>query len=71
MHHTQEGKRKCIVRSACAGSSAALLALSGGVGIPAPAASVIVRPATDIAIALRSSSTISRAARPESPPPRA
>jgi hypothetical protein len=71
MHHTKEGTRKCVVRGACDTSHAALLALSGGLGLPSLATSPIVRPPSADRIALSRPTTIVRAARPESPPPRA
>jgi len=71
MHHTKEGQRKCVMRAACASSTAALIALSGGLGLPAhsPAADVPHAPAA-VMLSIESS-TISRLAPPESPPPRA
>jgi hypothetical protein len=71
MHHTQEGKRTCKMRSACAGSDAALFALAGGAGV-LPQSTPLVN-AFDPGIFLKggSSSTLLRTDIPESPPPRA
>src|SRR5881398_275591 len=42
MHHTkQDGKRTCKMRSACTATDAALIALTGGVGV-LPAATSLV-----------------------------
>jgi hypothetical protein len=71
MHHSkQEGKRSCKMRSTCAATDAALVALDGGVGI-LPAATALVS-VFDPGISLPdvSSSALSRAFVPESPPPR-
>jgi hypothetical protein len=71
MHHTKEGQRKCVVRGACASSTAALITLSGGLGLPAHASDAGVSQRAAGAIFLSASSTLSRLAPPESPPPRA
>jgi hypothetical protein len=71
MHHTQEGKKTCKMRSACSASDAAVLALAGGIGVM-PAATPLVNvfdPGRFLAGV--SSSALSRAFVPESPPPRA
>ena len=71
MHHTQEGKRTCKMRSAGAGSDAALISLAGVIAVlpqPTDAVSIFV---PGILLADASSSALLRAAIPESPPPRA
>jgi hypothetical protein len=71
MHHAREGVRTCKMRNACARSDAALVALAGGIGV-LPSATPAVS-AFDLGDPLHSlaQSAISRARRPESPPPRA
>jgi hypothetical protein len=70
MHHTREGVRTCKMRSVCTGSDAALVSLSGGLGVLPPS------PATVSAFEVRELASamapfaIARAHRPESPPPR-
>jgi hypothetical protein len=70
MHHTREGVRHCAMSSACGASDAALLTVAGLIAPPAVFSmpSVDVRPEPVVSAAF---STASRAARPESPPPRA
>jgi hypothetical protein len=71
MHHTKEGVRTCKMRSACAKSDAALVALAGGIGVLPPSTAVVST--FDLGDLLRPAprSAIVRFARPESPPPRA
>jgi len=72
MHHTREGTKQCVMRSACASSTAALLTLAGGVGIvPALASSFTDPLAPGGAAPLFASAPIARVELPESPPPRA
>jgi hypothetical protein len=71
MHHTKEGQRKCVVRGACASSSAALIALSGGLGLPARADAAAVVAAANGDVVQGAPDLLTRLARPESPPPRA
>ena len=71
MHHTKEGVRICKMRSVCSGSDAALVSLSGGLGVmPPPSATVSAFERRDVA-SVMAPSAIARAHRPESPPPRA
>ncbi len=71
MHHTKEGQRKCVLRGACASSSAALIALSGGLGLPAHTGATSVARAANGLVVFTAPDTLTRLARPESPPPRA
>jgi hypothetical protein len=71
MHHTKEGQRKCVMHGACASSTAALIALSGGIGLLAHVSVADAPYAAAGAILISESSTLSRLAPPESPPPRA
>ncbi len=71
MHHTKEGVRTCKMRSVCTNSDAAFLSLSGGLGVmPQPTATVNAF-GLRAAAPVMAPSAISRALRPESPPPRA
>jgi hypothetical protein len=72
MHHTREGKKQCVMRSACASSTAALLTLVGGVGVlPSP----VSAPADLSGVTGRAPrlarSAIARSELPDPPPPRA
>ncbi len=71
MHHTKAGEKTCKMRSGCAQSDAALVALA--VGIVAPLAKTPSVSAFALGALPHSSpeSAIVRAYRPESPPPRA
>jgi hypothetical protein len=71
MHHTVEGGRTCKMRNSCAQSDAALLALSGALGVVPLVTSVVS--AFDFGDVLRASqpAAFAHAYRPESPPPRA
>ena len=71
MHHAKKGERTCTMRSTCAQSDGALVALSVGIGALPPATPVVS--AFDLGDLPRSTprSAIVRAYRPESPPPRA
>ena len=70
MHHTTAGKRECKMRNACVPSDAALMALAGSIGVLPPTTAVVN--AFDLGAAARPLAPlpISRADRPESPPPR-
>lgn len=71
MHHKRDGERTCKMRDACTRTDAGLVALAGVVG-PLPDATVAVRAfAVSGPVRAVASSTIARAYRPESPPPRA
>jgi len=73
MHHARAGDRKepaCKMRDACGRADAGLVALSGVVGLlPAPTA-VVSAFAVGDAFRAAAPVAISRAYRPESPPPR-
>ena len=71
MHHTKAGERTCKMRSTCAKSDAALVALAGAMCV-LPTATAAVS-AFDLGDLLRPipRSAILRAYRPVSPPPRA
>lgn len=71
MHHTKEGGRKCVMRSACASNDAALLSLSGIVGLTSRESFSISDRTLWASIAPMQPNTLARASRPESPPPRA
>jgi hypothetical protein len=71
MHHTGEGDRTCKMRSACGGSNAALLTLSGGIGMIPAATSAVTAFDPGERIAALSVSALPRADRPDAPPPRA
>ena len=71
MHHTKEGERTSKMRNACARSDAALLALSGGVGVLPKATAIVVAFDSGRPPRLSRPSAIARHHRPESPPPRA
>jgi hypothetical protein len=71
MHHTREGDRTCKMRSACGPSDAALVALSGGLGVLPPATALVNAFALGDVLGAAAPSAIARAYRPESPPPRA
>jgi hypothetical protein len=70
MHHAHQDPNECVLRSAAPASTVTLAAMMGGVGVipPVQVASTTVVPA-DLISALPSA-IISRAERPESPPPR-
>lgn len=71
MHHTKEGERTCKMRSACAGTDAALVALAGGIGVlPAATALVSTFDPGELPHPAPRSAPV-RAYSPESPPPRA
>jgi hypothetical protein len=71
MHHTKEGGRKCAMRSACSPDSAALVSLSGIVGLPSRAFTKLAESSLSSSLGQRESATLARSTRPESPPPRA
>jgi hypothetical protein len=71
MHHTREGQRTCKMRSACANTDAALIALSGGLGDLPASTSFVSAFEPGAFVATLASSTMLRTSRPESPPPRA
>jgi hypothetical protein len=70
MHHKREGERTCKMRDACGRADAGLVALAGIVGL-LPDATVAVS-AFEVGGSLDAivPSALSRAHRPESPPPR-
>jgi hypothetical protein len=71
MHHTREGAKHCVMRSACASGTTALLTLVGGVGLlPSLTSSAVDTLAQAGAAPRLASATIARAELPESPPPR-
>jgi hypothetical protein len=71
MHHTREGDRTCKMRDACGRADAGLVALAGVVGLlPTATAAVSAFEVGDRVDAI-APSTVVRAFRPESPPPRA
>jgi hypothetical protein len=71
MHHKVEGKPTCKMRDACGRADAALVSLAGIVGLlPSMTVAVSTFVAGDRFAALVPSA-ISRAYRPDSPPPRA
>jgi hypothetical protein len=70
MHHTTEGKPECVMRSTCGHTDAALVSLSGGIGVlPHFSTSFVTFQSLDPVSAL-TVSAIARAERPDSPPPR-
>jgi len=71
MHHTQEGKRTCKMRNACADPDAALISLAGVIGVIPQPTDAVSNFVPGIFLADASSSALIRAAIPESPPPRA
>src|SRR4051812_47829806 len=71
MHHGDDSHPTCKMRNACNQSDAALLTLSGGVGVlPASTIGEIAFDPGDL-LAAPSDSAAPRTDRPESPPPRA
>jgi hypothetical protein len=71
MHHGDASDSTCKMRSACSRSDAALLTLTGGLGVlPEPTVGVIAFD-PGAAIAAVAVSTVVRSDRPDSPPPRA
>jgi hypothetical protein len=71
MHHHEESDRTCKMRNACSQSDAALLTLSGGLGVlPSSTVGVSAFDPGDI-VATASPVPVPRSDRPESPPPRA
>jgi|tagenome__1003787_1003787.scaffolds.fasta_scaffold20330100_2 hypothetical protein len=74
MHHVRKGERKepaCKMRDACGRTDAALVSLSGVVGLLPQATADVSHFAVGAFVAAVTPSAISRAYRPESPPPRA
>jgi hypothetical protein len=69
MHHSREGDRTCRVQNACAHHDSSLLALVVSGAVP-PAPSITSDSAIVDSIGSFSPSTLSRAARPDLPPPR-
>jgi hypothetical protein len=76
MHHPQGSERessedRCKLQNACAPADAALLSLAGGGGLPSSA--VTCAPSTEsiAGAATPATRSLSRALRPDSPPPRA
>jgi hypothetical protein len=70
MHHAHQDPNECVLRNAAPASPVTFAAMMGGVGVipPVQVVSTTVAPA-DLIPALPSA-VISRAERPESPPPR-
>jgi len=71
MHHGGQDDRTCKMRNACAPADSALLTLAGGLGVLPPATSGVTAFDPGDRVGSLNISTILRAARPESPPPRA
>jgi hypothetical protein len=74
MHHVRKGDRKeptCKMRDACNRGEAGLVSLAGVVGLLPPATASVSDFAIGDTVAALAPSAISRAHRPESPPPRA
>jgi len=71
MHHTREGRKQCVMRSACADSTAALLSLVGGVGMMPSAAFASSDALAPAGRAPKlATAPIARTELPEFPPPR-
>jgi hypothetical protein len=71
MHHTREGAKHCVMRSACASGTTALLTLVGSVGLLPSLSSSPADALVPVGTAPRvASATVARAELPESPPPR-
>ena len=71
MHHGDDSDSTCKMRSACSQSDAALLTLTGGLGVlPAPTIGVIAF-GPGVMITAVTVSTVLQADRPDPPPPRA
>ena len=71
MHHAREDKGTCKMRNACGRADAGLVSLAGIVGLlPAPPAAVSAFEVCDHVNTIVPSA-LTRAYRPESPPPRA
>ena len=74
MHHVRKGERKeptCKMRDACGQSDAGLVSLAGVAGLLPPATASVNDFAIGDTLAAVAPTAISRAHRPESPPPRA
>jgi hypothetical protein len=71
MHHKREGDRTCKMRDACSRADAGLVALAGVVGLLPDATIAVSAFAVGGPVRAIVPSAISRAYRPESPPPRA
>jgi len=71
MHHKREGERTCKMRDACNRTDAGLVALAGVVGLLPETTAVVSTFGVGDSPRAAVPSAISRACRPESPPPRA
>ena len=75
MHHVRKGDKKaeptCKMRDACGRADAGLVSLAGVVGLLPPSTSAVSGFELGDAVRVMASSALSRAYRPESPPPRA
>ena len=71
MHHNGKHDTTCKMRNAFGGSDAALFALSGGFGVLPPSTVTVSTFAPGAVVPLGGPSAVTRAHRPESPPPRA
>lgn len=70
MHHTREGDRTCKMRDACGHADATLLALTTGAGILTPSFTIASVPHASESISTLAPLTLTRADRPDAPPPR-
>jgi hypothetical protein len=71
MHHkANPGDRTCTMRSACQPPDAALVSMAGGIGVLPHATDIVIAFAPGEPLDALGLSARSRAARPESPPPR-
>ena len=70
MHHTREGGKTCKMRSACSNTDSALVSLAGGLGVlPSLTASVNAFEYRGVLTTI-TPAAVSRANRPDAPPPR-
>ena len=70
MHHKSQSDRTCKMRDACGRADAGLVSLAGVVGLLPRATPVVIAFDLGDTVASPAPSAISRAYRPESPPPR-
>jgi hypothetical protein len=71
MHHKREGDPTCKMRDACGRADAGLVALAGVVGLLPDATDAVSAFRVGDQVRTTEPSSIARASRPESPPPRA
>jgi hypothetical protein len=71
MHHGDKSDSTCKMRSACSRSDAALLTLTGGLGVLPASTMGVIAFDPGVVIAAVTVSTALRADRPDPPPPRA